>query len=590
MITHKLLRSFFKYSLQLLTFYGLVFYLLSCRGNKNTTTSITHSENISEVKTQAVFSGLYIDGCAARMKKNLDEALKFFVECRKLDPLSIPVKYELATVYKLKNNNALALENAKICAESDPKNEWYQLMLIECYNSLGQFSQSVKLYERLIKNFPAKTEFKEDLAIIYAKMGQYDKSFNMYNELEKIYGINEQLTIYKVKLLKEQKKLKEAENELLKLSTSDPTEGRYYSYLAEFYEEQGDIEKAKAMYDKIAEVDPGNPTVNLALSYYYNSLNKHDLAYDYLKKAFLNPELDVDTKAQIAFKYYKNAEENPSSFYKQEGLELAKIFLQVHPFNTESNGVYADFLMLDGKMQEAVYYYYVAAINEKNEFRIWKQLLFVYSDLKKFDSLEHVSAKAIELFPSQPIPYFFNGIANKELRNYKKASQSLKDGLEFVIDNKPLMLDFLSNLGDSYNYLKDYQKSDKAFEDALKIDSDNTYVLNNYAYFLSLRKENLEKAEKLSKKSNELKPNDRNYMDTYGWILFQQKKYKLAEEWLGNASKLGPKNPNILEHYGDVLFRLNRMDEAIMIWEAAQKAGGNTQTLLKKIKEKKLDD
>jgi Tfp pilus assembly protein PilF len=145
-------------------------------------------------------------------------------------------------------------------------------------------------------------------------------------------------------------------------------------------------------------------------------------------------------------------------------------------------------------------------------------------------------------------------------------------------------------LGDASFYCKDYAQSDKAFEDALKIDADNTYVLNNYAYFLSLRRTNLEKAEKLSKKTIELKPNDRNYMDTYGWILYQQKKYPEAAEWLKTASKLGPGNPNILEHYGDVLFRLNKPTEALLQWNAARQAGGNSESLNKKIKDKKLDD
>jgi tetratricopeptide (TPR) repeat protein len=588
-ITHKLLRKILKYILLLLASCCLVYFLFSCKSKKQLASNPKDVEAKNSFQ-QIQFAGMYIDACAARMKGNLKEALDLFIECRKIDPNSIPVKYELATVYKLLGNIELATENAKLCAESNPKNEWYQLILIDCYNANKQYSQSIKLYENLVKNFPSKTEFKEDLAGEYARIGQYDKSFKIYDELEKIYGANEQLTIFKVKLLKEQKKYKEAENELLKLSASNPTEGRYYAYLAEFYEEQHNSQKTKEMYDKIVEVDPNNPTVNLALSDYYNTLNKPKEAFDHLKKAFENPDLDAITKASIAYSYYKRAEERPESNYKKEGIELTKIFLQVHPQSPEANGVYADFLMLEGKTKEAANYYYTSALNEKSDFRIWNQLLFLYDNLRQYDSLEHVSSKAMELFPSQPITYFFNGFANIQITNYKKATQSLKDGLEYVVDNKVLMKDFLSNLGDAYNYTKEYQKSDKAFEDALKIDSDNTYVLNNYAYYLSLRNENLEKAEKLSKKTNDLQPNNRNYMDTYGWILFQQKKYKEAEEWLGNASKMGPKNPNILEHYGDVLFKLNKTEEAVIQWNNAKQAGGNSEKLLKKIKEKKLND
>ncbi|MCE3259087.1 MAG: hypothetical protein K0S12_728 [Bacteroidetes bacterium] len=533
------------------------------------------------------FGLMFVDGCAMRMKGNLEEALKLFNECNTLDPSNIPVKYELGFIYKLLGVNDKALMYAKICAAADPKNEYYQMLLIDCYNVLKMYNQSVKLRENLVKNFPGRSEFKEDLAIQYSVMGYYEKAFKIYDDLEKQYGINEQISLNKARLLKSLKKMKEAEAELVRLSVSAPSEPRYYSYLADFYIEQNELEKAKSMYDRILAIEPNNPVVNLALHDYYSAQGKSEEAFEHLKKAFLNPDLDVITKEGIVTSFFRKAE-NPA--FREKGFELAKIMIQVHPQTPEANAAYADFLLMDRKTREAMPFYYKAAINEKGNYRIWEQLLKVDYELNKFDSLEKHSARAMELFPSQASLYFFNGMANMQMKNYKKAAQSFKDGLEFVVDNKSQMIDFYSGLGDAYNYNKEYEKSDKAFEDALKIDSDNTFVLNQYAYFLSLRKENLDRAEKLSKKANELQPGNRSYMDTYGWILYQQKKFSDAEEWLGNAAKLGPNKPDILEHYGDVLYKLNKVDEAVKQWEKAKQAGGNSETLLKKIKEKKLND
>jgi len=533
---------------------------------------------------------MYVDACAERMKGNLQEALKLFNECKNLDPANPAVKYELGTIYRLLGINDLAIENARACAAADPKNEWYQLLLVECYNSVKQYNQAIKIRESLIRNFPDKTEFKEDLAIEYSLVGEYEKAYKIYQDLEKIYGVNEQITLNKVKLLKGQKKLKDAEQELLRLSESDKNESRYYSYLADFYVENGEMEKAKKMYDKILEIDPNNPVVNLALHDYYSSQGKGREAFEYLKKAFVNPDLDVSTKANIAGSFYKRGIEENNPITQNEGAELAKIMIQVHPLSSEANAIYADFLILKKEPKEATRYYFTSIVHDQRNYITWGKLLAVEYELSLFDSLEHHSFRAMELFPGQPSAYLYNGIANMQLKNYKKATQSLKDGIEFVFENKALLLDFYKSLGDASFYCKDYAQSDKAFEDALKIDADNTYVLNNYAYFLSLRRTNLEKAEKLSKKTIELKPNDRNYMDTYGWILYQQKKYPEAAEWLKTASKLGPGNPNILEHYGDVLFRLNKPTEALLQWNAARQAGGNSESLNKKIKDKKLDD
>ncbi len=545
--------------------------------------------------TQAVeaeFTSNFIDGCAALQpqKQNLQLALTYFNECKKLDPNSIPLKYELGKTYKLLGANALAIQNAKACAEADPKNEWYQLLLIECYVTVKEFNQAVKLREQLVKNFPGKVEFKEDLAIEYSRVGDFDKSYKIYDELELTYGINEQITLNKCKLLKNQKKFKETEQELLRLSNFDKTEPRYYAYLADFYIEQNKLDEAKLMYDKILKIDPNNPSINLALHDYYSAQGKDDDAFACLKKAFQNPDLEIEYKVDAARYYYSRAEKQPESNYYSRGLELSEILIKTHPKDAKGNAIYADFLILAGNIKGASKYYYLAAANETIDFRVWGQLLFADSELRQYDSLEHHSAIAMELFPNQPTTYFFNGIANMQLRNHKKAAQSLKDGLEFVVDNKALMMDFYSNMGDAYFYLKDYPKSDKAFDDALKINADNTYVLNNYAYYLSLRKENLDKAEKLSKKTNELTPNNRNYMDTYGWILYQQKKYKEAEEWLSAAAKIGPPKADILEHYGDVLYKLDKTEEALTQWGLAKQAGGNSENLLTKIRTRKLND
>jgi len=573
--------------------FGLTFVLsfaTSCKSKKSLAQqNVDLEKGIPADFVQVRFGYLYVNACSERAKGNLQEALKLFEECKNLESDNPAVRYELATIYKLLGNGEEALSNAKICADADPKNEWYQLLLVEVYNDNKMYGAAVKVRETLVKNFPEKNEFKEDLAIQYAIMGQYDKAFRIYDQLEKSFGVNEQITLNKVKLLRSQKKNREAEAEFLKLSATEKKEPRYYAYLAEFYLDMGELEKAKKMYDKILEVEPQNPTVNLALHDYYSNKNQQDEAYTHLKRAFYNPDLDVATKASIVGDFYLRAEQN-SQQAKKQGMELTEIMLKLHPKDTEPNALYGDFLRLDKKLEEASNYYYKAAVSERRDYRVWDNLLFVDNELNRFDSLDRHSSMAIEYFPSQPVNYLYNGVANSQLKNYAKAILSLKDGLEFVIDNKALKIQFLSALGDAYFYMRNYDLSDAAFDEALKIDSDNTYVLNNYAYYLSLRNQNLSKAEKYSKRTNELQPNNRNYMDTYGWILYQQKKFKEAEEWLSGAAKLGPKNPTILEHYGDVLFKLGKIEDARKYWQDALNAGGDSEALLKKVKEKKLDE
>lgn len=566
--------------------------VFSCKSTKQTQTTAqtdkpSKTKGLSE-QDELKFAFYFVDGCKERMKGNIEIAENLFKECLKLDPNSTAVKYELGNIYRFNGLYDNALKYGKECATAEPKNEWYQLLYIECLHNKRQYAQAANVYAQLIKYYPNRPDFYEGLAAEYMYSGNYEKSFKTYEELEKKFGQNEAFTLNKIKLLKQLKKIAEAEEELKKLIQSNPKEARYYTYLAEFYQENKQEEKALETYKKILAIDPNNAMVHLALADYYKSRNDKENFYQEIKIAFQNPDLDVDTKLKILVSYYQLSEENPQ--YQKQADELCQIMLQLHPNSPESHSIYADYLYREKKVKEARDEYAKAAALDKSRFAIWNQLMFIESELNDYVSMEAHSTEAMELFPNQSSPYFFNGVANIQLKNYNKAVQSLKDGIEFVYDNNPLLIQFYANLGDAYNYLKDYEKSDKAFDDALKVDPDNTYILNNYAYFLSLRKKTLEKAEKYSKRSNELAPNNRSYIDTYGWILYQLGKYKESEEWLGRAAKMGAKNAVILEHYGDVLYKLDRKEEALNYWKEAKLAGQGSELLDKKIADKKLHE
>jgi Tfp pilus assembly protein PilF len=162
-------------------------------------------------------------------------------------------------------------------------------------------------------------------------------------------------------------------------------------------------------------------------------------------------------------------------------------------------------------------------------------------------------------------------------------------GLEFVIENPPLLAQFYSSLGDTYHSTKQHQKSDSLYDLALNIEPENVQVLNNYSYYLSLRNHDIERAIEMSKKSNEISPNNASFQDTYAWILYQQKEYKEAKIWLQKAYENGGNlSPVITEHYGDVCFQLGDKEQALIFWQKAKSLGEGSKYLDKKITEKIL--
>ena len=90
--------------------------------------------------------------------------------------------------------------------------------------------------------------------------------------------------------------------------------------------------------------------------------------------------------------------------------------------------------------------------------------MFIESELQDNDALLRDSKKGIDLFPNQPIFYFFYGSVNLQRKNFDEAIEYLGLGKDFVIDNPPLLTQFYASLGDANNGAKKYEDSDKAYE------------------------------------------------------------------------------------------------------------------------------
>ena len=115
----------------------------------------------------------------------------------------------------------------------------------------------------------------------------------------------------------------------------------------------------------------------------------------------------------------------------------------------------------------------------------------------------------------------------------------------------------------------------------MKINSDYVYVLNNYAYYLSMEGKQLKKALAMSKKTIDAEPDNATYLDTYGWILFLMGKPEEAKPHFKHAMLYGGKESVvILDHYAEVLFALGEYDRAMVYWnQALRKNNGEIKDL-----------
>jgi tetratricopeptide (TPR) repeat protein len=242
---------------------------------------------------------------------------------------------------------------------------------------------------------------------------------------------------------------------------------------------------------------------------------------------------------------------------------------------------------MNNKQAEARDQYRKAVKLDKNNLQAWQQLLFIEVDLKDYTALESESEEAKSLFSDQSFLYLLNGIAKTQNKKYEDAARTFITGSKMVVDNNDQLIEFYTNLGDVYNTLKKFEESDKYFGKAYLLDSANIMVLNNWAYFLSLRKDNLTKAAFMSDKANVLSPGNPSYEDTYAWILFVKGEYTEAKNWIDKAiHDGGATNGTIIEHAGDIQFKLGNVNEAVELWKKAKDTGDHSEQIDKKINDR----
>lgn len=530
---------------------------------------------------------MFFNANKERMIGNYQLSAGLFLQCIELDLTQPTAYYELANIFDLTNQNKEAIIYAQKAVSLNGENYWYRFLYAHLLQKSNNIDEAVKQYQILSQKNPHNIDLLYNLAGTQLYSGKYEEALKTYNKLEAEVGISEEISLQKQKIYIKLNNIEKAAEELTKLSNHFPEETKYQGYLADMYLVNNMPDKAFEIYKQILEKDPNDPYSHLALYEYYKNKGEKEKASQEIKQVFENTEFNIDTKMQILLTYY--AESESKTEIKQDAYDLSKLLIQAHPDDAKAYTIYADFLYRDKKMDGAKENYLKAIELDSSRFALWSQVMFIESEMQDFDGMLIHSKMALELFPNQPLFYFFYGASNIQKKNYQEAIDYLVIGKDFVVSNPPLLAQFYANLGDSYYRIKDHKNSDKYYEKALEIEPNNIYVLNNYSYYLSLRGENLDRAEALSLKANEIEPNQPNYEDTYAWILYKQGKYVAAKEWLEKAVENGGNNNAvILEHLGDVNAKLGNIDKALELWNKAKLAGETSELIDKKIADKQL--
>ncbi len=371
--------------------------------------------------------------------------------------------------------------------------------------------------------------------------------------------------------------------ELKKLVEHNPENVRYYGMLAQVYAESGDDKNALKTYEKIKEINPNDPYINVSLLEFYEANGDRDKAFKELLSAIRNRNLDMNTKANI-YDYWVQKNQGISTI-DEEARQCGEAFLETHPDNKLGYLILGSYHLMKENATKAKEQYQKSLAIDSTDFLSWQNLIISESRLNDNEAVRQHAIAALKYYPMQPVFYWYAGIANAVLENKEEAVAYFEKGRRYASD-KLQMANFDAFLGDIYHEQGDEEKAFEAYDRTLRNDPDNALVLNNYAYFLSLRGEKLEEALQMAIRANELVPDNVYYLDTHAWVLYKLGRYEDAEKQMKKCLGLD-KNPSgaNLEHYGDILFKLGKQSEAKEYWKKAQQAGGHSKELEQKLLE-----
>jgi tetratricopeptide (TPR) repeat protein len=532
-------------------------------------------------KTQRfVLESLMADGMRFATMEEYSRADSVFRKALVLSPNLAALNYELAKILIKQDKADEAAIFAQKAYEISPQNKYYLVQLAEVYTQQRKYDKAANLYKELIDRSPDNAEYGFELASVYLLDDKYEEAIKAYNGIEKTTGINESIIHQKQRIYLKLNKTDKAIVEAEKLIKNDPTESNYVVQLAQLYLMNGKIAEATTQLERALAINPDEADAQLMLVDIYKKKGDSKAADQQMGVMFNNPNADLDVKMQALSAMMREAKDPDA---KREVLSRAQEIVKAHPKDARAYTVYADLLMQNGQKAESRNEYVKASKIEKSVTQIWGAILQLDSELNQTDSLIAHSEQALELFPNNGLFWYSNGTGYLMKRNYAKSAEALEEAQRWSSKNPELSNAIYSQLGDAYNGTGEHEKSDEAYEAALKGNPDNDHVMNNYSYFLSLRKQKLERAKELGAKVVERNPDNATFLDTYAWVLYVMKDYTQAQQYLEKAVGSKTASGTIIEHYGDVLFRLGEKQKALEQWKKAKIAGKNDQQLDKKI-------
>lgn len=519
--------------------------LLASVGCKSTKVT-TKPRSGLDYATQTAFEKVFFEADKQRLLNNFQKSTELYVKALEIHPESHACMYQLAKLYYKGDKYVEALYWAEKSVASSPQfNHWYSGQLAQFYNKFGKYEKSANVFSQMIDSEPDVRKNYTEAASQYFNAKQYDKSIDALVRMQAQFGIEMESATRLEYIYTALNKPDKAIESLQKLVNKYPADIQYKGFLAETLMNAGRRKEAIKLLEEVVQAEPNSGKAYFALYSVYSEAGEDDKALEYLENAYRQDDVTLQQKLQVMNPYFAQLQGNPK--VKKVMLTLSDILLQDYSSQLEPYMFRADIHGTLGEFTEARKYIRLAIEQNSSDYKLWSKLILLNVRLEDDKQQIKDTKEALELFPSMTEIYIAKGYAHLEEKQFQEAVDITEEGMDVAIDASS-KIELLQCQASSYSALNNTTRSDKAYEQILKLDPNHTLALNNYAFSLANRKIELDKAESMIDKALLLERGNPYFLDTKAWILFAKKEYKEALRILDQCMEIDPKNPEYYIH------------------------------------------
>lgn len=597
------MKKYISLSLLLLTF-------VACSGTEVTKSNESGGQttNDPESRKQKALEH-FVNGSIAESKSDYTTAIIEYNEALKYDTSS-GICYALAKNYFIVNKLRDALKYSKLSVQLDSTNTEYSLLLANVYIQARENDSAAVILEKIIASDSSDVNVYYKLARLYENTRPLE-AIKIYDKIISIIGLDWNVLLHVAELYEKLGYKEKAAESVQGLLMLDPSNVELQKLAIDFYARNGYYDEALTMLDDILETMPDDLEARERRAQIFIMQNNWDEASKEFKYIIEKPDVPLEAKINIGATYFAK------SFSDSTALPIAKEFFETINEDTTYWQVklyLAAIALNEGNDSLAIENFRYVTENASWHLQAWITLGGLYFDNQKYEDAEIMMYEAVERFPNSSLINLILGLSLAQQNKTLESKEYLKKAIElnpsdvnamsaygFTLSqlqendeaikylNQALKLDpnnvnVLGQLGLLYNNMDKMAESDSLYEQALQLDPQNALINNNYAYSLSERDLQLDRALLMIEIAMTADSSNSSYLDTYGWIFYKLGEYDKAYFYINKAIEIdGEDNAVLLEHLGDVLYMQGKKEEAINYWKKALELDSSNETLINKV-------